>query len=145
MTLSRKHVQRGGKLRLLLDDQIFHLQPFGGISTYWHELKAGLAANQASYDLIKSKPIVRIQPARAPGAVFHSSYYRFATGRGSRTVTTVHDLIPERGIAPSAASRLFTAYRKALFRVTDAFICVSQQTKNDLLCTYPNECIHKPI
>jgi glycosyltransferase involved in cell wall biosynthesis len=145
MTLSQKHVQPSGTRQLTLDDQIFRLQPFGGISTYWHELKAGLTANQASYELVRAQPLVRIQPARAPGSVFHSSYYRFATGRDSRTVTTVHDLIPERGLSPSAASRVFTAYRRALFRVSDGFICVSEQTKNDLLAMYPKECMRKPI
>jgi mannosyltransferase len=57
----------------------------------------------------------------------------------------VHDLIPERGIAPSAASRVFISYRKALFRISDAFICVSDQTKHDLLSMYPKECFDKPV
>ena len=129
----------------MLDDQIFALQRFGGISAYWLELKAGLAASNASYDLIDSKPILRIQPARAPGTVFHSSYYRFATGDESRTVTTVHDLIPERRLARSLTSRIFVAYRRVLFRLSDAFICVSEQTKTDLLSRYPKECAHKPV
>lgn len=135
----------GAARQLTLDNQIFRLQPFGGISTYWRELEAGLEANAIRFDVVHSKPIVRIQPVYAPGSVFHSSYYRCALGRDSRTVTTVHDLIPERGLATSGGRALFIRYRRTLLRMSDAFICVSEQTKNDLLSMYPNECIHKPV
>lgn len=132
-------------LRLSLDEIIFGLQPFGGISTYWRELTAGLTAHGVQYGLVTRRPFIRIEPAFAPGCLFHSSYYRFALGRNARTVTTVHDLIHERGLLPSWPSKMFVAYRKALFKLTDGFICVSERTKHDLLELYPNESRGKPI
>jgi len=132
-------------LRLSLDDVILRLQPFGGISTYWRELTAGLTALRVQYDLVTRRPAIRIEPAFTPGSLFHSSYYRFGIGRGARTITTVHDLIHERGLLTSLPSRMFVTYRKALFRLTDGFVCVSEQTKRDLLEIYPNESRSKPI
>lgn len=132
-------------LRLSLDDAILGLQPFGGISTYWRELTAGLSALGVQYGIVSRRPAIRIEPAFTPGSLFHSSYYRFGFGPGACTVTTVHDLIHERGLLTSLPSRLFVAYRKALFRLTDGFVCVSEQTKRDLLEIYPNESRGKPI
>lgn len=132
-------------LRLSLDDTILGLQPFGGISTYWRELTAGLTALGVQYGVVSRRPVIRIEPAFTPRSLFHSSYYRIGFGPGSRTVTTVHDLIHERGLLPSLPNRLFVPYRKALFRLTDGFVCVSEQTKRDLLEIYPNESRGKPI
>ena len=69
-------------------------------------------------------------------AIFHSSYFRVLPQKGVHNVTTVHDLtyhFYRRGLAK--AVHLWEEERA--LRHSEAVICVSENTKRDLLRFYP--------
>jgi mannosyltransferase len=70
--------------------------------------------------------------------VFHSSHFRFSILGKAKNVTTVHDLIYERGlVSPSFGAKINLYERKVSYHTADAIICISENTKNDLLQVYP--------
>lgn len=69
-------------------------------------------------------------------SVFHSSYYRLCRERGVANVTTVHDLIYEKFAKGPARWAHLLQKRRAL-RGSDCIVCVSENTKRDLLEYYP--------
>jgi mannosyltransferase len=64
--------------------------------------------------------------------VFHSSYYRLASGHSLPTVVTVHDFIYER-YQRGPRQWVHTAQKNAAIRTAQAVICISESTKDDLL------------
>jgi mannosyltransferase len=127
------------RVSLEFDDIVYRLQPFGGISQYWHEVTSRVAADPA-FSIARSSggPLGRMRVRRTSSEVFHSSYFRVARGASVRNVTTVHDLAYELGHAGSGikASLHRLEHRRAYF-ASDALICVSAATRDDLLRTYP--------
>ncbi len=145
-------------LQLIYDNIIFSLQRAGGISVYWSELCKRLASQnncsfygiptnnlfQPNLSLLKetslSSRIVRYFPflPKIPeGAIFHSSYYRVSKQKGVLNVTTVHDFTYEyyrRGLA----KWIHTWQKGQAIRRSTGIICVSKNTKNDLLKFYPD-------
>lgn len=153
-------------MKIYLDNIIYSLQRAGGISIYWKELtQRFLASDNQIIFLEKEKAtdnIFRRELTLMPGtivndlslptrvlrhldpfflktdnqAIFHSSYYRIIARRNLLNIVTVHDFIHE-------------LYRKGLPRIAHSFqksrtiqaaagiICVSENTKRDLLRFYP--------
>lgn len=69
-------------------------------------------------------------------SIFHSSYYRVSSNKLLRSVTTVHDFTYEyfrNGLAQKCHS--FQKHNAVI--KSDGVICVSQNTKKDLLKFYP--------
>ncbi len=83
---------------------------------------------------------------RSHSRVFHSSYYRSARGPRTRTVSTVHDLAYELGFVPRRTRAWWHCleHRRAYF-ASDALVCVSNTTRDDLLRVYPTLEGHCPI
>ncbi len=150
-------------MNVTLDCIIFGLQRHGGISTYWHELALFLSKQpDVALHLELPRSIIyqsdtpigtmnasirreRVPPGfarylRASGAkrgeILHSSYYRVPKSRGIISIVTVHDFIYEkfehsvRRVVHS--SQKFNAIRRA-----DRVICVSENTRRDLLDILP--------
>lgn len=72
------------------------------------------------------------------GGIFHSSYYRVpykATRSRVKTVTTVHDFLYEKYVSGLAKSVHSFQKRMAVMH-SDAVICVSESTRQDLLEFY---------
>ena len=127
------------RVTLEFDDIVYRLQPFGGISQYWHEMTSRVAADpRFSVARISGTKLGRMRARRTGSEVFHSSYFRVGRGARVRNVTTVHDLAYELGHAGSGikASLHRLEHRRAYF-ASDALICVSAATRDDLLRTYP--------
>lgn len=151
-------------MRIGLDSIIFGLQRFGGISTYWIELARGLAARpDLDAELLlparmisgrageiaaiglpgrseKALPprIARYLPAPAMRGcdIQHSSYYRLPSGKGLASVVTVYDFIYER-YRSGAARQVHTMQKRHAVTGADAVICISENTRNDLLARWP--------
>ena len=139
---------------IILDNIIFTLQQRGGISVVWNEL---LKRARADKDIRLTELDYRsavtprfMERYRIPEyhagqpSVFHSSYFRILPQSNVYNVTTVHDLTYHfyRHGLPKAV-HLWEEERA--LRHSQAVICVSENTKRDLLHFYPwlqEECIH---
>lgn len=122
------------------------MQRYGGVSVVWNELlqrarKDGdLTVTELDY--VQERTPRFMERYRIPDyhaevpAIFHSSYFRVLLQAGVRNVTTVHDLTYHyyrRGLAK--AVHLWEEERA--LRHSDAVICISENTKRDVLRFYP--------
>lgn len=136
------------------DNIIFSLQRYGGISVVWTELlqraQADKELNLTELDYRNERLYRWLERYRIPDymaekpSVFHSSYFRVLPQAGVHNVTTVHDLtyhFYRKGL-PKAVHLWEEA--RAL-KHSEAIICISENTKRDLLTFYPwvkEETIH---
>ena len=129
---------------VLLDNIIFSLQRTGGISVVWSELlrRARTDKDLQLTELDFTDQQRFLERYRIPDykvtepAVFHSSYFRVLPQKGVYNVTTVHDLtyhFYRHGLAK--AVHLWEEERA--LRKSDAVICISENTKRDVLRFYP--------
>ena len=136
MTSPQAH---GAPLSLEFDDIIYALQPFGGITEYWREITSRIC-RMSDFEVHRRHGTRwgRMRRLRSTHDVFHSSYYRTARGPRIRTVSTVHDMAYELGFVGHGARSLWhrVEHRRAYF-ASDALICVSASTRDDLLRVYP--------
>lgn len=149
-------------MKILFDNIIFSLQKSGGGSMYWYEIinrfnKSKLETSFIEYKhsslnifrrhldlnhIYSSKiPIIiaRLIPIFRPLKelhISHSSYYRFSLSKKAINITTIHDFTPEKFF--TGFSR-FTSYwqKKMAIQLADGIICISQNTKKDLLYFHP--------
>lgn len=147
---------------IVLDNIIFDLQPYGGISTIWESLVlqakkyddlrftflqsasaaqrlANLGANNVN--MLEEKGHALIRRWRRPrlprdAVVFHSSYFRISKSKTVRNVVTVHDCVSER-FDPWIRRALHVMKKVEALRRAAVIIAVSENTKNDLLRYYP--------
>lgn len=152
-------------MSLLLDNIIFSLQRSGGISLYWSELLKGLQNSELPFTCLEHpsasnnvfRQALALPPERlvrerfnprffrsiarlrdAGCSVFHSSYYRVPDRRirGVKVVTTLHDFTKALFPETLGCYVLSRQQAKAIHR-SDVLICVSENTKRDLLRLYP--------
>lgn len=127
------------KIALEFDDIVYQLQRFGGITEYWRDMTTRIEA-MPSFAVRRSGGTRLGRMRRIPSSceVFHSSYYRTARGRTVRNVTTVHDLAYELGfVGTGGRAALHRLEHRRAFFASDALICVSSNTRDDLLRVYP--------
>jgi mannosyltransferase len=150
-------------MRVCLDSIVFGLQRLGGISTYWIELCRHLARNpeielhlrmprnnisvaaadmlalarRVSTDRLPTR-IGRYLPSRVErGAVHHSSYYRRPWSPLEISVVTVYDFVYER--FRTGLPRAVHSWQKgSAIRRADGVLCISENTRRDLLDLYPD-------
>lgn len=152
-------------MKIIFDNIIFTLQKYGGISVVWNELLKRIIKNKLDYictncssdgnslslnDVIpnerkeKSHSKIFINAIRYLSCykkrnykyIFHSSYYRFANDKNAINITTVHDFTYElynNGIR----KWIHSWQKKRAVKHSDYIICISENTKNDLLKFYP--------
>ncbi len=134
------------QMRIVFDNIIYRLQRYGGISVVWNELLSRARTDQdlqvTELDYREAMPYRRLERYRIPDfratepTIFHSSYFRVLPQQGVLNVTTVHDLtyhFYRRGLAK--AVHLWEEERA--LRHSEAIICISENTKRDLLWFYP--------
>ncbi len=134
---------------IIYDDIINVLQPMGGISVLFSKIQKGLQRNGIDYKIVPSSaPYGRLSPVRYSrflvsneddllSNLFHSTYYRIPKGRNIKTVTTVHDFTHEKIIGGVRKLMLSHQKMRAIKR-SDLIICVSNNTKLDLIEYLPN-------
>lgn len=150
-------------MRIVLDNIIFSLQRAGGISTYWYELTSRfIKENKQNCQFLDYKkpnkyrsklqidssiasslpvPLVRFLPSSfcaIQDFVFHSSYYRYSKCERAVNIVTVHDMIYENLIT-SIPYMLLKHQKKQAIIKADGIICVSENTRKDLLEFFPDK------
>lgn len=148
-------------MKIVYDNIIYSLQKAGGISAYWKGLSSRL--KNSGIDIIfygypndnifmsyldvdfkkessinyKINRYLDFQQKLPKGSIFHSSYYRIANQKDVVNITTVHDFTYE--YYRSDLARLIHSWQKSrAINKSDGIICISENTKKDLLKFYPN-------
>lgn len=148
-------------MKVCYDNIIYSLQHAGGISAYWSELSSRLVENEAeslffgyentnvftqylNQNVTKESCVypkisryLDFSKSLPRGSVFHSSYYRIPKQKDVAIITTVHDFTYEyyrKGLARFVHS----TQKKRAIRNSDGIICVSENTKKDLLKFHPS-------
>ncbi|MBR6034823.1 MAG: glycosyltransferase family 4 protein [Paludibacteraceae bacterium] len=133
-------------MNILFDNIIYTLQRYGGVSVVWTELlrRARIDKDLQVTELDYTKDLTPrfMERYRVPAyktqepTLFHSSYFRVLPDSSVKNITTVHDLtyhFYRHGLAK--AVHLWEERRALLY--SEAVICVSENTKRDLLRFYP--------
>ena len=152
---------------IILDNIVFSLQSSGGISAVWYELLKRLLdsdeknlsfyeypsnmdnyfrkmLNIPDYCIIQeSSSWVTVDRYVNPKIkcnepfVFHSSYFRFCSNKNAKIVTTIHDFT--YNYYRSGIAKLVHCWqRNRAIRHSDYIVCVSENTKRDLLRFLPD-------
>ncbi len=152
-------------MNVIFDNIIFALQKYGGISVVWYELlkrilldsdftprfidfphqnilrnRLDIPINNILMNNLSKFPINiqrYINPKITTGkGIFHSSYFRTASDNNIINITTVHDFIYEY-FSNGLAKIIHHQQKVGAIKHSKKIICVSQNTKNDLLKFYP--------
>lgn len=144
---------------IVFDRIIASLQHTGGASVLFNELASRMYRDDVRYEEYGYKatevtrPHFRLLPKRlaeryrrfptselagnASAAVFHSTCYRVPDRRVRATVTTVHDFTYERVIG-GLKRLVHSAQKNDAIRRSDLLVCVSHNTRADLLNFVPD-------
>jgi len=153
---------------IVFDNIIFSIQKSGGISVVWYELLHRILNdrhianrfieydNAVQYNLfrksltisdsdiikyksnnIKIKRYLNPSFIYSGNFIFHSSYYRTCNNKNAINITTVHDFTYE--YFSHGIKKFIHCWQKhKAIRKSDYIICVSNNTKNDLLKFVPD-------
>jgi mannosyltransferase len=146
---------------IFLDNIIFSLQRAGGISVYFSELVKRLSQSNDhcvfyehnnSNIFSKALDITRYKESSLPigllrylpfqrtlpkQSIFHSSYYRVSLQKDIANITTVHDFTYEH-FATGLRKHIHSWQKNFAIRRSAGIICISENTKNDLLKFLPD-------
>jgi mannosyltransferase len=144
---------------LCIDGIIYSLQRYGGISVYFNELLRHIAGRNIQISKITYKNAFnhlkdhngKAEELRRPRLLeryrrceistkinlFHSSYYRLPS-RKVPVITTVHDFTYEYFLKEKFRSKIHKWQKFLAIRNSQAIICVSENTRRDLLNFIPN-------
>lgn len=146
-------------MKVILDNIIFSLQKAGGISVYWSELAKrfkntenirflehandNIFRNTISIKtdqecklpikILRYLPFMRKLPKNG---IFHSSYYRVSLQKNIKNITTVHDFTYEY-FREGLAKYIHIWQKGFAIKRSNGIICVSENTKKDLMKFYP--------
>lgn len=153
-------------MKIYLDNIIFSLQKSGGISIVWKEfLQRIFKSNNTDLNIIEFdnannnffrkqfsidkgkiqkkssfllflKRYLDIDIKTNEKIIFHSSYYRIASGKDVINVTTVHDFTYEY-FFNGFAKKIHSWQKKRAILKSNGIICISESTKKDLLHFVP--------
>ena len=155
------------KINVIFDNVVFSLQKIGGISAVWFELikriqnDGNFLCNFIEYDSAENnfyrKSICNINIIKLylgkwlflsryvnpklginEPYIFHSSYYRTLRDKKAINVTTVHDFTYERSKKRDIATLVHIWQQKRAVMNSDIVVCISENTKRDLLHYYDN-------
>lgn len=153
-------------MNIYLDNIIFGLQKAGGISVYWYELARRLISSKYKPIVIEQNSsvtnifrneldinenaivredglplgVLRYLPLRAKlseFSIFHSSYYRVCKQRNIASVVTVYDFVYEY-FRKGLPKYLHGLQKRYAIKNAAGIICISENTKKDLLRFYPS-------
>ena len=134
-------------INIEFDGIIYALQKLGGASVYWKNIVDRVCSDER-FRVTELRPakISRVIPVRSRADVFHSSHFRTTFLSRAKTATTVHDLTYELGMLGNGLNAKFNIHeRKRSYFNADAIICISENTKKDLLEIYPRLAGQCPI
>ncbi|MBH3359956.1 glycosyltransferase family 1 protein [Pseudomonas guariconensis] len=120
---------------IYIDGVIYALQRSGGVSVVFDEILSRLPKSQVVVEVPKlTRPWERYSKVEFDDhkSVFHSTYYRLPRGRAKGVVTTVHDFTYER-FSSGPKKWVHSWQKRKAISGADTIICVSENTKKDLL------------
>ena len=146
-------------MKIVYDNIIFSLQKAGGISIYWTELikrfknKSEIlfyekknnnifrklifydVKNESAlgFKILRYLPFIKKLPEKS---IFHSSYYRISLQKDIANITTVHDFTYEY-FRTGMAKYIHIWQKGFAIKKSDGIICVSENTRRDLMKFYP--------
>ena len=130
---------------IIYDNIIFNLQRQGGITTYWRNITSFKLTGfkiEFSDSMIKFKIPLALRRyldfkyKLDEKFIFHSSYYRICSSPLAINVTTVHDFTYEY-YRKGLKKWIHSYQKKRALKKSSLIICVSENTKKDLLKLYP--------
>lgn len=154
-------------MKIIYDNIIFSLQKSGGISVVWYEMIKRflkrkdinikfLEADKKGNNIFRKKldipysqiieikyPLFNIQRYINPTInfqepfIFHSSYYRVCKNKHAINIITVHDFTYEYFVS-GIKKKMHSLQKYQAIRNSDHIICISENTKNDLLKFLPD-------
>jgi mannosyltransferase len=159
-------------IQIDLDNIIFSLQKAGGASVVWQQhlerllldkefqcrfleynnaefnfFRKQLALNSNLIELKSSrflflKRYLNLKSKNVNKHIFHSSYYRTEISKNAINITTVHDFTYEKYIS-GITQKVHSWQKNRAINNSDGIICVSENTKKDLLHYLPHICEDK--
>jgi glycosyltransferase involved in cell wall biosynthesis len=151
-------------MTIYLDNIVYSLQTAGGISVYWYELSKRWLQSAGKVFFIERKdvnnifrqqfsipPELTLQDRQLPlllsrylpahfeskgQCIFHSSYYRTTSNKQAISVVTVHDFTYEK-MRAGIKMKIHQVQKKAALDKAKGIICISENTKKDMLQLYP--------
>jgi glycosyltransferase involved in cell wall biosynthesis len=153
------------KKKIYFDNIVFSMQRAGGVSVYWHELlkriiRDGIDFNvieseKAADNIFRSKIFIHKQNIKKEininakygkhlpvyfsvkkGSIYHSSYYRIHWTNNSKTIQTVYDFVYEHYVG-GINRFIHSAQKRLALKKAAGIICISENTKRDLLHFMP--------
>lgn len=125
-------VNRGDDITILEDDRVMN-----NISRSSITLPKEMIRNvSSSFFAIRRYINPRVQLEKP--FVFHSSYFRTSDNPNAINVTTVHDFTYELFVKNPIKRWIHTSKKNASIRKSDAVVCISENTKRDLLRFVPD-------
>lgn len=154
-------------MKVIYDNKVYYIQKFGGVSVVFNELQKralkdadmqcrfveygeGGNSYQESLNIpenlvIQKSPkffgLKRLLPVRVNGNepfIFQSTYFSYCSNPKAININTVHDFIEARVGNDKKGSKLRSAYQGYIINKSDKIVCISENTKRDLLEFYPN-------
>jgi len=150
-------------MKIVYDNIVFNLQKFGGISLYLHEMIKRLLRDERNVVFIEQNNVcnnifrkkmklnnvtierniklklLRYLPITIKlerKSIFHSSYYRICMQKDVINFTTVHDFTYEYHTKGLPKWINYFQKKLAIYKA-DGIICISENTKKDLLKFHP--------
>ena len=152
-------------MNIIFDNIIFSLQKSGGGSVYWSELIKRfnnlcseevvfydhLKNNQnifrkeiclknsklETFLILKIRRYLNFTKSIKNKTIFHSSYFRISKSKHAINVTTIHDFTTEK-FRKGIAKRVNLMQKKYALKNSAGVICISENTKKDLLYYFPD-------
>lgn len=143
---------------ILLDNIIFELQSQGGITNVWKAVVKQAVQSEMNIGFLgvfpeeemNGKNDIQIFPdlklplyirryldvSRPKSKIFHSSYFRVCRSKATKNVVTVHDFTYEK-FDKGLRQKVHLYQKKRALHNADAIICISENTKKDLLDYHP--------
>ncbi|KMQ62314.1 hypothetical protein ACM40_08415 [Chryseobacterium sp. BLS98] len=152
-------------MKVVFDNIIYSLQNSGGGSVYWTELIKRFNADkkldvifyeqkEPNYNIfrrefslhnveketflnLKIRRYLNFTKSIQEKSIFHSSYFRISGSKYAINVTTIHDFTTEK-FRTGLARWVNLHQKKHAVLNSDGIICISENTKKDLLHFVPN-------
>lgn len=127
-------------INIQFDGIIYALQSFGGASVYWSNIVSRVRSDSRfRTNELRPSRMARWVPVNSQADVFHSSHFRTTFLSSAAIATTVHDLTYELGmLGHGLKSNVNILERRRSYFNANAIICISDNTKSDLLSIYPS-------
>ena len=135
-------------MKIYFDNIIYRLQSSGGISKYWTNLYSNINQSGKVKILEANKKrkvflpylierFVDFYSLNSKKYIFHSSYYRISRSKNAINIVTVHDFVYER-FKKGLRGFIHKIQKGRAINNASKIICVSHNTKKDLLKFYPH-------